>query len=296
MEIISDPELSRLTTLRLGGRAVAMVRPACVAELEELPAILDRVGGRPTVLGRGSNVLAQDGVLPLTLVRPPEPGVPQRIGEGPAGTITVRVDAGLPLPRLLVWCREQGLSGLENLSGIPGEVGGAVAMNAGSYGGEIAAALLAISVFSPQTGIRVLKRNEVTPRYRELAIPTTAEEPWWLVTEVVFSLRPAAPETIAASMASILKRKCATQPVWARSAGCVFKNPEGASAGKLLDEAGFRGKKRGGMSFSSLHANFLINDGNGTASDALNLIAEARERVANCFGVALKLEVKVLSC
>lgn len=296
MEIISDPELSRLTTLRLGGRAVAMIRPTCAAELEELPAILDRVGGKPTVLGRGSNVLARDGVLPLALVRPPEPGVPERIGDGPAGTIAVRVDAGLPLPRLLVWCREQGLSGLENLSGIPGEVGGAVAMNAGSYGGSIAAALLRIGVFSPQKGMRVLEGNEFVPHYRELVIPVTAEEPWWLVTEAVLALRPASPETIAASMAAILKRKCATQPVWARSAGCVFKNPEGASAGKLLDEAGFRGKKRGGVRFSPLHANFLMNDGNGTSADALDLIAEARECVAKCFGVDLKLEVKVLPC
>ncbi len=296
MHLIFAPELSRLTTLRMGGRASALIQPSCRAELEELPEAVRRLEGRPVVLGRGSNVLAKDGDLPLVLIRAPRGGSPEVLGERPGGRVAVRADAGLALPILLGWCRDRGFSGLEGLSGIPGEVGGAAAMNAGSYGCEFCEHLVELEVFSPETGLRTLGRSELEVEYRTLRIPMPDGVSWWMVVGAVLELTPAAPEHVAQAMNRTLALKRATQPVGARSAGCVFKNPEGMSAGKLLEQAGFRGKSRGGIGFSALHANFLINEGGGTATQALELIAEARERVAALFGVTLQPEVKVWPC
>ncbi len=296
MHLVSAPELSRLTTLRLGGRASALIQPSCREELEALPETVRQLEGRPVVLGRGSNVLARDGELPLILIRPPRGGLPELLGDQPGGEARVRTDAGLALPVLLAWCRDRGLSGLEGLSGIPGEVGGAAAMNAGSYGCDFGERLVALEVFSPETGLRTLDAGELNREYRKLRVPALDGVSWWMIVGAVLELTPAVPARVAQAMRETLARKRATQPVGARSAGCVFKNPEGLSAGKLLEQAGFRGKRRGGVGFSSLHANFLINEAGGTSAQALELIAEAQERVAALFGVTLQPEVKVWPC
>jgi UDP-N-acetylmuramate dehydrogenase len=297
MRIAAEPELRGLTTLRLGGRALALVSLETEEDLELLPDALRRLGGRPAVIGRGSNILADDRPLPLTLIRPDFRQEPEIVTHG-AHQARIYAGAGMPLPRLLAWAARQGLSGLEGLAGVPGALGGGVVMNAGSYGCELGPLLAGIRVFAPAGGIRTLRPGEFVWRYRELDAPglTTpgSDAPErWMACGAELTLSVDEPASIRARMAENLARKKAAQPVREHSAGCVFKNPEGLSAGRLLDEAGFRGKRLGGMAFSEMHANFLINTGTGESAAALELLENARAAVAGRSGIMLQTEVRL---
>ena len=292
MRIAEEPELRALTTLRLGGRALALISLETETDLEALPDALRRLGGRALVIGRGSNILAEDRPLPFVLIRPEFRREPEIVEHG-ARRARVLAGAGMPLPRLLAWAARRGLSGLEGLAGVPGALGGGVAMNAGSYGCELGPLLTGIRVFTPADGVRRLRPGEFVWRYRELDVPALAAREWWMVCGAELALSVDDPKRIRARMAENLARKKAVQPVRAHSAGCVFKNPEGLSAGKLLDEAGFRGKRLGGMAFSDLHANFLINTGKGESAAALELLENARTAVVKRCGIMLQTEVKL---
>lgn len=280
--------MSRRTTLRMGGRAVAEVRVADEAGLDRLDAALRCLGGRPMAFGRGSNVLARDGELDVTLVTVDVKRGPESVGAG----ATVRCGAGTPLPTLLGWTARRGLSGLEKLAGIPGRVGGAVAMNAGSFGQQVADTLHRVRLWTGDRGPFWMEREDVSMGYRSFS--PRGVKGWFLVLEAEFNLTPADPEEMVAVMRETLARKRASQPVRDWSAGCVFKNPApDAPAGKLLDEAGMRGFTLGGVAFSTIHANFLVNTGEGTATQALELIELAREKVRAHTGRELELEVKL---
>ena len=290
------PFLRQRTTLRLGGRTRAEVVAGSEEDLAELPGLLKKLGSAPLILGRGSNILALDEDLPLALVS-------VDFGSGPAviedrgDEKLVSVGANQPLPGFLAWCAQNGLAGLEGLVGIPGSVGGAVAMNAGSYGCETGDCLSAVRVFSPEKGLEWLPRSEMSLVYRHFApYPKGGEAPdWFVIAEVRFLLPCGEPAAIKAAMRENLRKKAATQPISAASAGCVFKNPApGVSAGKLLDEAGFKGKRCGDMMFSDMHANFLINVGKGSSVQAMELLSEAIQDVHDKFGYKLEYEVRVL--
>lgn len=244
------------------------------------------------MLGGGTNILAADGELPVVLVRCGMDGAPAVIGEE-GGLRLVRVGAGVKLPRLLVWCMKHGLSGLEGMAGVPGDVGGAVAGNAGAHGMDMGTVLRSVDVFSPDRGFRTLGREDVCCGYRFFGLKDGGK-PWFAISGVVLALRPAEPEAIRTALRGNIERKLRVQPVRSWSAGCVFKNPpEGMSAGRLLDEAGFRGRRLGGMCFSGLHANFLVNEGKGSADAALELIRSAQGAVWERFGIQLQTEVKL---
>lgn len=291
LALIHTPRLCERTTLRLGGPALAEAVVFAEADLDQLGRELSRLGGRPLALGAGSNLLAADGPLDLVLVRPVNNAAPQ-VTPLPGGAL-VRVGAGFRLPRLLGFCQRLGFAGLDSLTGIPGRVGGAVAMNAGSYGVEVGALLSRIRLWTPDAGLVWRDAKDCAFGYRHFDPCVGAG--FCLIWEAEFLLASDAPAAIRARMEATYARKKAAQPVTARSAGCVFKNPAGASAGKLLDEAGLRGKTLGGMAFSSLHANFLVNQGGGTAAQALELLKMGRSAVRTRFGVELETEVVVLA-
>ena len=140
VRIVASPRMASLTSLHLGGRALALATFESAADLETLPEAADRIGGRVAMLGGGTNILAADGELPVVLVRCGMDGAPAVIGED-GGLRLVRVGAGVKLPRLLVWCMKHGLSGLEGMAGVPGDVGGAVAGNAGAHGMDMGTVL-----------------------------------------------------------------------------------------------------------------------------------------------------------
>lgn len=296
LQIVPSPRLASLTSLHLGGPALALAVFRSAGDVEELPRLAERMGGPIVLLGGGTNVLAADGGLPVVVARCGIEDAPSVVG-GEGNVRLVRVSAGMKLPRLLAWCMKRGLCGLEGMAGVPGDVGGAIAGNAGAHGMDMGAVLHSVDVFSPDQGHRTLWREDVLCSYRSFGLKD-GDGPWFALTGAVLALHTAAPEDIRRRMRGHVERKIAAQPVRAWSAGCVFKNPpSGApSAGKLLDEAGFRGKGLGGMRFSERHANFLVNEGKGTASAALELIRSAQEAVGRRYGILLQTEVKLWVC
>jgi len=293
MRETASPELSQRTTLRLGGTAIAELTLERREDVECLPEKLRALGGHALVLGAGSNILARDGALPLVLVRPRLSCDLEIIGTED-GKILVRAGAGVPMPRMLRFCLTHGLSGLEGLAGIPGSVGGAVAMNAGSYGTETGDVVQSVEVVIGND-IRHCTASEVEFSYRNMRITGCSDD--FIVLNATFALTKAERDGISKAMRHNFFEKKSKQPVTAWSAGCVFKNPsQHMPAGKLLDLAGFKGKKLHGMAFSSLHANFLINEGTGTASAALDLLQEAQETVRRVFGIQLEPEVRIVPC
>ena len=292
LEVLPGPRLASRTTLKLGGTALAEVTLTDAQDAEGLGGLLAKLGGVPLVLGGGSNILARDGELPLTLIRPLVRGEPTTLQERPAGKVRVRVGAGVKLQRFAAWLATQGLDALAGLIGVPGTVGGAVAGNAGSYGDETGAKLARARLWTPETGLVWLGREALQFGYRRFSPKGVAG--FFLVLEAEFDCEVNEPIAIRQRMIANLKKKRASQPITAATAGCVFKNPPGAAAWRLLADAGFAGRRLGNMAFSALHANFLVNFGNGTSGEALTLIESAQAAVRERLGSELELEVRVV--
>ncbi len=295
MQIIYEPKLSERTTLRLGGKARAEIRLTETLDEDALTKKIAALDADVFILGGGSNLLVCDEDINLTLLRPlfkDAPRIIKRQGE----KVWVRVGSGLRLPRLLGMCAKEGLSGLEGLSGIPGTVGGAIAMNAGSFGHETCAAIASLKIYSPSTGVVELTPDDFSYGYRKFTVELLPKiNSWFFIIEATFILTQSHMDGIKKRMNLDFLAKKSRQPIRAWSAGCVFKNPSPETpAGMLLDKCGFKGKSLGGMAFSSLHANFLINEGKGSATAALELIEEAKQKVKERFALELETEVKIV--
>ncbi|MDR0828386.1 MAG: FAD-binding protein [Desulfovibrio sp.] len=308
IEIIADPKLSDRTSIRLGGTAIAELCLKDIKFCEKVPGLLASLGGRPALIGAGSNIIAADGPLPLVLIRfaglDKNPSFARN-----ADKTLVTAPAFLPLPALLRSAAARGLSGLEGLTGIPGSVGGAVAMNAGSFGAETGALLHSLTFFSPRFGLKEIPAGEAAFYYRradymglpfggaaEALTQMTGPDQWILLLSAVFALKESAENEVLGRMRAFYARKKLSQPLTGKSAGCVFKNPAPQiPAGRLLEEAGLKGRGAGGMRFSPLHANFLINEGQGSYAAAADLMEEAVALVKKNSGLLLEKEVRVWS-
>ncbi len=291
-EIKYEPKFSELTTLRIGGKAIAEIRIKDNFDEAELKALIQKLGGNVFVLGAGSNLLASDRDLNLLLLKPDFESQIDVLNHNDTQAL-VKVSSNVRLARLIGRCANLGLSGLEGLCGIPGTVGGAIAMNAGSYGSETCPNLHSITIYSPQTGIATIQASDMNYGYRKFLISKINS--WFFVINATFILTYSATKVIKEKMFLNFFKKKSTQPVNAWSAGCLFKNPTpDQPAGKLLEMCGFKGKSKGGMIFSPLHANFLINQGHGNANAAFDLIEEAKVEVNKRLGISLTEEVKIL--
>ncbi len=253
---------------------------------EELQEVLDygkSQGLGIFVLGKGSNILVRDSIVEGLVVHIPTGAFNrlERKGE------QVWAEAGVSLPRLIHRTSEWGLKGLEALVGIPGSVGGAVAMNAGGKHGTIGRWIEEVSTIGYDGALHHYKRGEVDFQYRSAGL---GEQ---IVLEAGLKLEKGSVEEIRQRMREIYEEKKRTQPLCSKSAGCVFKNPPGQSAGALIDQSGLKGFKVGGAMVSRKHANFIINWGSATAGQILELIYRVREEVKRQFGVWLELEIKV---
>jgi len=281
----ADAPLAPFTWFRVGGNAEWLVRPADAADLATLSRGLPHTVP-VQVIGACSNLIVRDGGLP---------GVTVRLARG-FTTITVDGEGIIAGAAALdVTVAEQaaaaGLAGLEFLSGVPGSIGGAVAMNAGAYGGDVAAVLDWAEIVT-RTGETVrLSNNELAFAYRHARLPAGG-----IVVRARFRARPGAPAVIAARMAEIKAAREASQPVRARTGGSTFRNPAPAEsslkAWELIDAAGCRGLRRGGAQVSEKHCNFLINTGSATAADLEGLGEDVRARVLAATGVRLEWEIK----
>jgi UDP-N-acetylmuramate dehydrogenase len=258
-----------------------LVRPA---DAEDLAAFLSGLPNEVPVhvIGAASNLIVRDGGLP---------GVTIRLARGFSAIVAESDGVIAGAAALDVTVAEHaaaaGLAGLEFLSGIPGSIGGAVAMNAGAYGGDMATVLDWAEIVTRTGEQRRLTAMQLAFAYRHAALPAGA-----VVTRVRLRAVPGAPELIAARMAEIKATREATQPVRARTGGSTFRNPDGMKAWELIDAAGCRGLVRGGAMVSEKHCNFLINTGGATAADIEGLGEEVRRRVLAATGVTLEWEIR----
>jgi len=184
---------------------------------------------------------------------------------------------------------QQGLSGMERLSGIPGGIGGAVTLNAGAFDTEIKDILHSITIIDPENGVRILMRNEIEMGYRDTDIAPDA-----VIIEAKFSMEPGETADLTEIRKEILARRAARQPLLFPSAGSVFKRPPGDYAGRLIEEAGLKGLRIGDAMISEKHANFIINCGAARAEDVCRIIAEVQKTVLKNFNVELKTEIHFL--
>lgn len=294
MKVAHGPFLAHRTTLRLGGRAIAEVVLEHETDLDALPEKLRKLGGTPLVLGQGSNILAADHDLPVVLVRMAVGAQAPRLLQGVAREALVWVPAGMRLPRLLGWLQTQGLSGMEEFTGIPGSLGGAVNMNAGAYGREMASVLQRVLVWSPTQGAVWSEPGRWQTGYRHFDAGVSGSP--LIIQGAELLLQRASQGGIQARMRRWYMRRKSNQPLTMATAGCVFKNPApDKPAGLLLEQAGLRGYRLGDMAFSERHANFLVNLGRGSSEHALELMDMAKRRIRSQFGLELEAEVKVVA-
>lgn len=280
-----DEPMSRHTTLKVGGPADAWCAPSSV---EALCEVVRYCAGRRipiTAVGGGSNLLVRDGgVRGVVLASRKLRGL-ERLGE-----TGVRVEAGVSTGKLLAMATGWELGGVEFLGGVPGSVGGGMVMNAGTYLGEFVDVTREVSSVRLADGERVARDNAACGFvYRGSALPRDE-----IVVEARLELfgRPAA--EIRADVRALRDRRKAREPHGVNNAGSVFKNPEGDYAGRLIEEAGFKGRRAGGAECSPAHANWFVNTGGARAADFLELIDAARTEVARRTGIDLQLEWKII--
>jgi UDP-N-acetylmuramate dehydrogenase len=276
---------AELTSLRVGGAIDWVIAPDTEEKAAAIVYELDKagIGWRP--LGSGSNVLADDGdhhyvVLNLSDMK----------GEVSIEGERVSVSAGYSLPRLCIDVARSGLSGIEGLGGIPGTIGGALWMNAGAYGHEIGTVTESVRV-AREGKVVEIPGESIQWNYRH-----TSFREGELLLGATLRLTPDDPEQVKARMDDAKSRRLATQPHGSRSAGCFFKNPPASTigTGKIIDEMGMKGQRRGSAVVSPVHANFIVTEGeNARAEDALALAEEIRERVRRDHGIELEYEVEL---
>lgn len=276
--------MSRRTTLHVGGPADLYVEPASEADLAATARFCAAKSLPLFILGRGSNLLVRDGGIR---------GVVVCLAHEAFSRIELRgariaCGAGAKLKAVAVEAKRAGLSGLEFFEGIPGSVGGAMRMNAGAMGSAIFDRIESARVMDFDGTITERSAAELAPGYRSCAGLRGR-----IALGALFNTSPADRSEIERRMGEFSRKRWAAQPA-APSAGCIFKNPPGIPAGKLIDELGLKGARVGGAAVSAEHGNFIVNDGNATAADILELVEVIRRRVKSERGLDLETEVEVV--
>ncbi len=276
--------LAKRTTLRVGGPAELYVEPASEADLAATVRFCRERNLPCFVLGRGSNLLVKDGGVRgvvICLAHPHFSGIAV-VGQ------QLRCGAGARLKAVAAEARRKGLAGLEFLEGIPGSVGGALRMNAGAMGGAMFDVVVSVRLMDFSGTIHERSREQVEVAYRRC--PTLQTH---IALSGVLRGEPGSPEQIQQRMNTLSRRRWLTQPA-APSAGCMFKNPDGIPAGKLIDELSLKGTRVGGAWVSAEHGNFIVTDGRATARDVLELIELVRQRARLERGIELETEVEII--
>lgn len=281
-KLIANQPLANITWFRVGGPAQIMFTPADESDLAYF--LKHNAGALPVfVVGLGSNLLVRDGGFP---------GVVIRLGRGFGGTAVeddhrLRVGAMVPDVKVARAAGDASISGLSFYRGIPGSIGGALRMNAGAHGCETKDVLVEARAVSPDGTVHVLSNQDMGFTYRHCAVPND-----WIFTEALFQGTPGVPDEISAEMQDVAKYREENQPIKERTGGSTFKNPDGQSAWKLVDQAGMRGYRVGGAKVSDMHCNFLINDQDATGEDLERLGETIRARVKANSGISLQWEIK----
>ncbi len=285
----SEP-MDRHVSWRAGGRAKVFYQPADVADLQSFLAT--RPAGEPVLfVGLGSNLLVRDGGFDGVVIYTHHAlGGIRAAGEaGPRRTFVA--GAGVPAPHLARFVARQDCEGGEWLAGIPGTLGGALAMNAGCYGGETWNHVVDVTTVDRAGTLRLRTSLDYDIGYRHVARKGAGDE--WFVAGT-FAFAPGSKDAAMARMKSLLEKRVASQPLARLNAGSVFRNPEGDHAARLIESCGLKGRRIGAAEVSQKHANFIVNTGGARASDIESLIEEVRAEVKAKTGVALVPEVRIV--
>ncbi len=285
-EVLRDEKLSRRTSYRIGGPASLLIVVHSYAALVKVVNVLADEHVDWVILGKGSNVLASDAGYRGAVICLDDEFSRVEI-DAESGCVTA--GAGALLSKVVSAVAKASLSGLEFCVGIPGTVGGAVSMDAGTRREWIGQRVRDLVVYRPGEGLHRYEGHEIAWGYRQTSIPTSE-----IILEVTLALEPGEAKEISADMESRLSRRRRTQPMGKPTCGSVFRNPADASAGALIEECGCKGISSGRAQVSNEHANFIVNNGGASASDVLSLIQLTHDTVLAERGVDLCCEVKLL--
>ena len=281
-----DVPMSKYTTFRIGGNASVMLTPTTDEQLASIIKKCNKDNIKPFIIGNGSNMLISDKGLDTVVINMcrPDPKIELVNGD------TVVCDAGATMSKVCNFALENGLTGLEFAFGIPGSAGGAAYMNAGAYGGEMKDVLVECRHIDSDGNFGSLKGEELGLAYRTSAY----EHNGYIITTLVMKLSKGNKDEIRAKMQELLQRRKDKQPLEYPSAGSTFKRPEGYFAGALIEECGLKGYSVGGAQVSEKHAGFVINKGDASAKDVLDLIKYIQDKVLSEKGVMLEPEVRLI--
>lgn len=283
VEVEHGASMTDLTYLGIGG-STDLLRITRHEAIPELLNTLDREGIPHKFLGGGSNLLVMDGELPFVVVQLAKP-TPDVVIEGNVAS----VDAAADLGRMVTYCAKNNLGGMEGLIGVPGTVGGALRMNAGAYGTQIGSYVREVKLYrAGERKIEILRGEQISFEYRHTSF---APDDMMLAVKLELPSKPY--QEILQGIRLCNEKRRASQPLGQKSAGCIFKNPQGGSAGRMIDELGLKGTSVGDARVSDRHANFFVNAGQASASDMVTLISTVRERVEQAYGITLDNEVVV---
>ena len=276
--------LAPYTTMRTGGPAALFAEPRNAQQLTHVHQWAQEKGLSLLILGNGSNLLIADSGFDGLVIH-----LGRALSEVSVFANTLTAQAGASLAAAARAAAQASLTGLEFAAGIPGSIGGAVCMNAGAYGGEIAQVIVSARVLTPE-GVRMVSKDELSLGYRSSAVMQNG----WVVLEATFELAPGSPDEIKATMADLAARRREKQPLQYPSCGSFFKRPVGYYAGALIEQAGLKGYRVGDAQVSEMHAGFVINRGHATSSEIYRLMQEVQRRVQAQFGVTLEPEVRLI--
>jgi UDP-N-acetylmuramate dehydrogenase len=289
-EVLPEVPLAPRTSVRVGGPARWFVKPRDPHALVETLRTLSAHGAPWFVLGGGANTIVGDGGVEGAVIRVGQDFCAEEVEEA-GDHVVLTLGAGAPIARFLSLAKEQRGVGVAWAAGIPGTVGGLVAMNAGTPSGCMADHLLSVEVATPQ-GLRWIDAKDLHLAYRHCELPQGA-----VVTRARCKVRRGSEGEILEQQRiakADVERRRATQPLTQPNSGSVFINPQGNFAGRLIESAGLKGFQKGGAQISEKHANFIVNLGGATAADVVDLIALARKAVLTATGIELKPEVRLV--
>jgi UDP-N-acetylmuramate dehydrogenase len=282
-EIQRDAPLAPRTAIRVGGPAELLARPADPDALSELLRLVRALGVPLAVLGGGANTLVADAGVRGVVLR-----LPQDLGQESTSGETLILSAGAPIARLPARAHALGLVGMEFLAGVPGTLGGATAMNAGTRAGELRDVVTRVELATAD-GTGFVDARALGFAYRTCRLPPGA-----VVTRIEVRLRRGDVAASAAAMLADREARRRTQPLDRPTFGSTFRNPPGDYAGRLIEAVGLKGHRVGNATWSDVHANFVVNLGGAAARDVLALVKLARSRVRERFGIMLETEVRFL--
>lgn len=278
MRILENHSMKNHSNMKVGGVAKRFI---VVENKEELKEIFEKYENI-FLIGNGTNTLIDEGDLDITFVSLKELNKIEELGEG-----IVRVEAGLDFNKLIAFMNRNNYSGLENLAGIPGSVGGLVYMNGGAYGSEIFDCIKEVEIFDENHQIRTLKKEDIKFSYRS----TEIQDKKWVIISATFEFKRGFDLQKVIDIQALRESK---QPLDKPNLGSTFKNPEGDFSARLISEAGLKGTRVGGAEISPKHPNFIVNHGDATFEDISKILTLVKEKIKKLYNIQLEEEIIIL--